>query len=95
MREKAVGYITCDIENNRRIGRISLVGVDESAARMGIGSSLVYSALNWFYKEKIPKVIVITQGRNYDAQRLYQKCGFKTISVQLWYHKWFKNFGGD
>lgn len=94
MEGKAVGYITCDIENNRRNGRISLVGVDESAAGKGIGPSLVYSALNWFYKEKIPKVRVVTQGRNYGAQRLYQKCGFRIVLTQLWYHKWFKNFGG-
>ncbi len=91
---RAVGYITCDIENNRRNGRISLVGVDESVAGKGIGPSLVYGVLNWVYKEKIPKVEVVTQGRNYGAQRLYQKCGFRTVLTQLYYHKWFKNSGG-
>lgn len=36
------------------------------------------------------KIEVVTQGRNIAAQRLYQKCGFKTNKVELWYHKWKK-----
>jgi len=90
---RVVGYITCDkkpdVESRRGCGRITLVGVDESAKGMEVGSSLVYRALNWFREEKMREVIVVTQGRNYRAQRLYQKCGFKTILTQLWYHKWF------
>jgi hypothetical protein len=34
-------------------------------------------------------VQVITQGRNYAAQRLYQRAGFVTRKTELWYHKWF------
>jgi dTDP-4-amino-4,6-dideoxy-D-galactose acyltransferase len=29
-----------------------------------------------------------TQGRNIVMQRLFQKCGFVTRSVELWYHRW-------
>jgi len=32
---------------------------------------------------------VVTQGRNLAAQRLYQRNGFVTASLQLWYHRWF------
>ena len=32
---------------------------------------------------------VVTQGRNIAGQRLYQRCGFLTRSVELWYHKWY------
>ena len=28
-------------------------------------------------------------GRNLAAQRLYQRSGFVTASLQLWYHRWF------
>jgi ribosomal protein S18 acetylase RimI-like enzyme len=31
---------------------------------------------------------VVTQGRNIASQRLYQKHGFVTQSIQLWYHRW-------
>jgi hypothetical protein len=34
-------------------------------------------------------VLVVTQGRNYAAQRLYQRNQFRTCEVQLWYHKWY------
>lgn len=94
---RAVGYITCDkkpdVESRRGCGRITLVGVSESAKGRNVGSSLVYNALNWFHEAKMREVAVVTQGRNYKAQRLYQKCGFKTKLTQLWYHKWFKDFG--
>ena len=33
---------------------------------------------------------IICVGRNYAAQRLFQKCGFITKSTELWYHKWFR-----
>jgi ribosomal protein S18 acetylase RimI-like enzyme len=45
----------------------------------------------YFGKRRIAKVNVVTQGRNVRAQRLYQKSGFATDSVMLWYHKWFRN----
>ena len=99
MNGRIVGYITCNKKPNvnspRGCGEIILVGVGESAREKNIGTNLIYRALNWFHDEKIRKVTVVTQGRNYGAQRLYQKCGFKTILTQLWYHKWFKkNHGG-
>lgn len=91
---EVLGYISCDkeseLEGPRNCGRIILLGVDESARGRKIGSSLVYAALNWFHNEKLPIARVITQGRNYSAQRVYQGCGFKTLLTQLWYHKWFK-----
>jgi hypothetical protein len=34
-------------------------------------------------------VKTVTQGRNIPAQRTYQRCGFQTAAVQLWYHRWF------
>ena len=42
------------------------------------------------YKDGITYIDVVTQGRNYSAQRLYQRCGFITQSTELWYHKWLK-----
>lgn len=88
-RGRPVGYITCDIENEGTNGRIILVGVHNEFTGKGIGTTLVHSALKWFKKEGVSKVEVVTQGRNYGAQRLYQKCGFRTSKTQLWYHKWF------
>ena len=83
-----VGYIACHI-SNPQVGRIGLVGVNSAVQGIGAGQRLVHSALRWFADRDVERVEVVTQGRNCRAQRLYQRCGFLTRSVQLWYHKWF------
>lgn len=88
MARRAVGYITCHVDG-RDSGRIGLVGVAGEARGLGVASGLVEAALNWFEERGITRVSVVTQGRNVAAQRLYQRCGFRTALVQLWYHRWF------
>ncbi len=88
-----VGFITCHLPNgqgNPALGQIGLVGVAAQARGSGLGRMLVNGALDWFQQQGISQVQVVTQGRNLAAQRLYQRCGFLTHNVQLWYHKWFK-----
>jgi dTDP-4-amino-4,6-dideoxy-D-galactose acyltransferase len=85
------GYITCHLGELRNSGRIGLVGVSKIARGKGVGSTLVRGALDWFDSINIKSVKVVTQGRNNAAQRLFQNCGFRTDSVNLWYHKWFCN----
>lgn len=89
MDNKTVGFITCDLFGLDR-GRIFLVGVDESVRGKGAGKMLVNHALRWFESKGVIFVEVVTQGRNYRAQNLYQKCGFCTLKTELWYHKWFE-----
>ena len=43
----------------------------------------------WFEKQGLKRIIVVTQGRNCQAQRFYQKNGFMTDSLEYWFHKWF------
>ncbi len=84
------GYITCDIDERRDIGSIGLMGVDPSRQRTGVGSALVHQALFWFASRGLASAAVVTQSRNIPAQRLYQRHGFLTSDVQLYYHKWYK-----
>ncbi len=85
------GYVTCH-RDGPSTGRIGLFGVGESARGRGAGAALVAAAQSWFRAELQPgasgpaRVTVATQGRNLAAQRLYQRCGFVTRAVQLWYH---------
>ena len=84
-----VGYITCHLDADQKSGNIGLVGVSSQVHGQGIGKSLVFNALSWFADQGMEKVTVVTQGRNVAAQRLYQRCGFITEKIQLWYHKWY------
>lgn len=86
------GYITCHREPDGS-GRIGLVGVAASARGRGIGGELVRAALAYFASSGVSAVRVVTQGRNFAAQRLYQRSGFVTASMQIWYHRWFPEHG--
>jgi dTDP-4-amino-4,6-dideoxy-D-galactose acyltransferase len=83
------GFISCQADSPN-LGRIGLLGVSENARGIGVGNALVKSALNYFCKHNVAEARVVTQGRNISAQRLYQANGFRTHSLNLWYHKWLR-----
>lgn len=84
---KQAGYITCDWSGET--GQIGLIAVADWARGKGLGGILVKSSVKLFKEQGMKRVIVVTQGRNVPAQRLYQHCGFLTSSVEIWYHAWF------
>jgi dTDP-4-amino-4,6-dideoxy-D-galactose acyltransferase len=90
---RPVGYITCK-QNDAKIGQIGLLAVDSRAVGLGLGSALIAAALDWFREHKLESVLVVTQGRNVRAQRCYQRMGFTTDVLQLWYHRWFSDSEG-
>lgn len=67
---------------------IGLFGLSNKYQGKGLGRKLLFSTLNILVEKNIKMVYVVTQGRNYLAQRLYQSAGFMTKSTELWYHKW-------
>jgi dTDP-4-amino-4,6-dideoxy-D-galactose acyltransferase len=84
---RPAGYLTCHLEDSR--GRIGLVGVAPEFQGRGLGRGLLKAGLEWFTFRGAGEVTVVTQGRNVRAQRLYQRCGFVTVDVHLWFHRWF------
>ncbi len=52
-------------------------------------SGMLRFAGRWLSDLDFDRVNVVTQGKNIPAQRAYQRCGFITRSVELWFHKWF------
>lgn len=85
---RPVGYLSLKMEA-AGVGAISLIGVAESARRLGIGASLINHGLVWCARQDATEVRVVTQGRNIAAQRLFQRGGFRTRSVELWFHRWW------
>lgn len=85
---EASGYCTCSIDD-AGVGHIGLLAVAEHARGRGLGNGLTSAALAHFRRQQVARVEVVTQGRNTQAARLYQKTGFIIHSLMLWYHKWF------
>ncbi len=82
------GYCTCHIDGDA--GLIGLMAVAPQAQGRSLGRRLVGAAVSYANSRGISRINVVTQGRNVRAQRTYQKSGFITDSVMLWYHKWFR-----
>ena len=72
-----------------RGARIGLVGMDPSYAGRDLARVLVTNSLAAIAARDVRTVDVVTQGRNYPAQRLYQKAGFLTSWAEIYYHLWF------
>jgi dTDP-4-amino-4,6-dideoxy-D-galactose acyltransferase len=82
------GFITCSKVSSHR-GWIGLLGIDQKSQGKSLGKALIGKALEWFRDQGLTSIEAVTQGRNIQAQRLYQSCGFQTEKTELWYHKWF------
>ena len=83
----ASGYCAIHVEDGE--GVIGLIAVAPRMQGRGLGRDLIAAASTHFQQQGIQKISVVTQGRNIQGQKLYQRCGFITESVMLWYHKWF------
>lgn len=87
------GFVSCHKRPTGE-GEIGLTGVREDMRGIGIGAKLVTSSLAWFSDNSIQSAFVVTNGGNITAQRLYQRHGFFTRKVEVWFHRWFKG-GSD
>jgi dTDP-4-amino-4,6-dideoxy-D-galactose acyltransferase len=81
-----VGYLSV-VSGAGRIA-IGLVAVATSARRGGAGTDLVTAAMAWSADHGYDVLDVVTQGGSTPAQRLYQRFGFTTTDVDLWFHRW-------
>jgi ribosomal protein S18 acetylase RimI-like enzyme len=91
---RACGFITCHLLK-QGLGQCQLGGLAADLRGQGLGVRLYETALEWLGRHHVERVIYITQGRNLRAQRLFQRLGFHSRAVQIWYHKWFDEAGAD
>ncbi len=87
--DQIAGFISCQLTEGEKRGKISLIGVADRARGRGIGLRLVGNAVRWLLEQGAEEIEVVTQGRNVPALRMFGQHGFLIESVQLWYHKWF------
>jgi GNAT superfamily N-acetyltransferase len=81
------GYLTAS--RRAAASNIGLVAVDEAYRGRGFGDGLLSTVRDWTTAEGRAQVTVVTQGRNPGAVRFYERAGFCTNQVELWYHRWF------
>ncbi|HST10423.1 MAG TPA: GNAT family N-acetyltransferase [Terriglobales bacterium] len=86
-RNSPVAYLTCHLKGDE--AQIGLIGVSAQHQGQGLGKKLIQSFFACSRQHNAKRVTVVTQGRNLGAQRLYERNGFVTASLQLWYHRWF------
>jgi ribosomal protein S18 acetylase RimI-like enzyme len=87
--DNPIGFCTIR-EYKSHAAQIGLVGLDPAKRGSGLAFHLLENSLRELKERGVNQLQVVTQGRNYEAQRLYQRVGFVTRNVQLWYHKWFR-----
>jgi len=85
---RVAGYVACHAAKDGKEGSIVLIAVADGFRGKGIGKKLVDHAILLFAEIGIVRITVVTQARNISAQRLYEDRGFRTQSMQLWYHWW-------
>jgi dTDP-4-amino-4,6-dideoxy-D-galactose acyltransferase len=86
--ERPAGYVTALLAGPES-GEIGLIAVAHEAQGRGLGHLLIGRALEDLAARGASRVSVVTQGRNLRAQRLYQRLGFSTEAMGLWFHLWF------
>jgi ribosomal protein S18 acetylase RimI-like enzyme len=84
---RVAGYLSCHREADGS-SRIGLVAVARDARGSGLGTELVHEIQRCMLAEGRAPCRVVTQARNVAGQRLYQRCGFLTEQVGVWYHRW-------
>jgi dTDP-4-amino-4,6-dideoxy-D-galactose acyltransferase len=84
-----VGFCTIT-EHSLDAASVGLLGIDPNYTGNRLAQYLLNMSMLKLQQKGIKYMDVVTQGRNYAAQRLYQKCGFVTKMTGLWYHKWFR-----
>lgn len=85
--DNPLGFCTVRYRQNKSVS-IGLFGVSGSFAGRGIGKGLLNYVIGEMKLRGMNRIDVVTQGRNYTAQKLYQSVGFRTFTTELWYHKW-------
>ena len=83
------GFLSYSVDPNGPGATIGLVGVAAPYRGMGIGSLVLTEALSLLRGSGVTEVVVVTQGRNVPALRLYERHGFLTLDTSFWLHNWY------
>lgn len=80
------GMVTIDDKQNR--GDLSLLAVNPQHQSQGLGKRLVCAAQSWCITQGYSISQVVTQKKNPNACRLYERCAYKHEKTEFFYHFW-------
>jgi len=89
-KDRPVGYFWTGIEHDRqdkRRGRVSMLGTDPDYRGRGIGKELLLAGLSYLKSRGLHVVQLTVDSENVVAESLYRSVGFKQIDSSLWYEK--------
>ena len=75
--------------------KLSLIAVRSDARKQGLGRTLVSGVMRTALEMGATSIETVTQGRRADAVRLYESQGFRTESIEIWFHRWFEPPNGS
>ena len=84
-----IGYVYAGIEPQSwkelrdECGFIHDVAVHHRGRGMGVASKLIEAAVEWLASRGMPRVMLWTAHRNSDAQRLFERLGFRRTMVEM------------
>ncbi len=84
-----VGYVYAGLEPQswkelrEACGFIHDVVVDERGRRSGVATALIEAATAWLREQGAPRVVLWTAQPNEDAQRLFERLGFRRTMVEM------------
>lgn len=85
---RPAAYLSCDL-NPDDSGQLDLLAVAPAARGRGLGALLTAASLRWFAEQGKRRAVLVTQGRNANALRLFgEGFGFVPTRLELWYHWW-------
>lgn len=79
----------CCLKFERDTAKISLFGVNPSFRRQGNGLSLLNALKSALLQQGIKCIVTTTQAKNFPAIRLYEKAGFMSSNMTLWFCRRF------
>jgi ribosomal protein S18 acetylase RimI-like enzyme len=88
-RGAVIGYVYAGIEPQSwkelrdEAGFIHDVVIDERGRGMGLATRLMQAATEWLASRGMPRVVLWTAEQNRDAQRLFERLGFRRTTVEL------------
>ena len=75
--------------------KLSLIAVRSHARKQGLGRTLVGGVMRRALEMEATFIETVTQGRRAGAVRLYESQGFRTESIEIWFHRWFEPPNGS